>query len=130
MTNLQLTGFHAVCIIISLSSCLFVLFFRLSSCLFISIGLHRISLIILSDTYISINTLFMKLFLRKKRESNLNLLLYTMDSKKQVLMWEVGNTNSSFACSNIPLRVLVSLSVELKSYSGRFLNCMILKSSV
>ena len=131
MTNLQLTGFHAACIIISLSSCLCVLFFPLSSYLFIAIGPHKISLIILSDTFISINTLFMKLSLkRKKREPNLNVLFYTMDSKKQALMWETGNASSSFVCWNIPHRVLVSLSVKSNSYFGRLLSSMILWISV
>lgn len=70
MTNLQLTGFHAVCTIISLPSCLFVLFFH-SFKLFIYYNwCTQISLIILNDTCISINTFFStKLFLKNKKTS-------------------------------------------------------------
>lgn len=75
-------------LIIKLSFCSF---FSLSRYLFITIGPHKISLIILNDTCISINTFFfVKLFLKKNREPNLNLLLNTLDSEKQALIGELG----------------------------------------
>lgn len=57
-----------MCIIVSLSSCLFVSvsFLTFSSYLFIAIGPLKISLIILNGTFISMNTFFHEVILEKK----------------------------------------------------------------
>lgn len=80
-------------LIIKLSFCSFFSFPTLSSYLFITIGTHKISLIILNDTCISISTFFRKLFLKKKKEklrTQFKFALNTLDSEKQALIGKLG----------------------------------------